>query len=197
MFDISAPSWRVGFQRHLVIQQCNKAIVLLTHEAIKPPPIQVVLLSCILFMTFDYIESRCEAGLNHLSSRVAILKQWRRSVMPATTTRSEIELIEKYLAPMLVRSTTSTARIPENNNSLLKRCSGRDMAFGACPTKLLEIILNIQHAHNCLQGLLDHVFCSITSLACGPCRHELEETIYEHQNVLQGWLDKFWSIGTR
>ena len=191
IFDTSVPPWHVESQRHLAIQQCNKAIALLTHEANKPPPTSVVLLSCILFMTFDYLENRCEAGLDHLSSGVAILNQWRRSPKFCSTPKSEIDLIEDHLAPMLQRSTTSAAQILESDDSPLKGRSGRDMASGTCPTKLPEIFLNIQDAHNCLQSLLDHMFASIISLACGPLRYKLEETIYEYQNVLRGWLDKF------
>jgi hypothetical protein len=191
VFNVALPQWHAETQRCFALEQCNKAIGLLRHVATSPPPAEVVLMSCILFITFEYLDNRCEVGMDLLHSGLELLQQWRASALSTPKTQSEIDMFENHLAPVFARCKLSVVEDPELDIASLKVRPGLEKTAGVCPLALPHIFLNLEHARNCLQALIDYISASVRVLALEPNAQLLDDTIRQYQGILQEWRNKF------
>ncbi|KAL9116216.1 MAG: hypothetical protein Q9227_000587 [Pyrenula ochraceoflavens] len=90
--------------RRFALQQYNKSIRLLTN-AQKTIPVEVVLISCLLFLCLENFQHNSVVAIEHLQAGLNILEEWRRT--KGTKLRHQFsesdEIIEDYLAPVFAR----------------------------------------------------------------------------------------------
>jgi len=148
-------------------KQCNTALGFPRHTASSPPMTEVALMSCILFITFEYLDDRCYNGINLVQSGLKLLRQWRSSASSIPETRSEIDLVEDHLALVFARCKLSILDSPEVEVSPLKVRLGSEKTAREAALTVPPIFLNLEHAQRCLQALLGNMFASLTSLVEG------------------------------
>jgi hypothetical protein len=74
---------------------------------------------------------------------------------------------------------------------IIKVHPGPEKRAGESPLTLPQFFLNLAHARNCLQTLLDYMFASLGILALGPNAQQLDESIRQYQCILREWHNKF------
>ena len=191
VFNVALPSWHAKNQRRFALQQYNKAIGLLRDTATLPPAPEVLLMSCILFITFEYLDNRCDMGINLLHRGLELVRQWRSSALSARKSQSEIDLVEYHLAPIFARCKLSVVNGRELDAAPPEVRPGSRKTAGECPLTLPHIILNLEQARQCLQALIDEMFASVRAVATGPNAETLDGLICRYQGILQEWRDKF------
>ncbi len=179
-------------QWYFSLQQCNKAIRLLTHQASSPPPIEVILTSCILFTAFENMTNHCETALDHVRSGMKVLRQRETSAIAVDQTTSECELINDQLAPMFSRLSTSISDIGAGTDlfsaerRLLESAVGQKSHF-----HLPKMFVGLDDARECLHAILDEAFRDLGSLADGPDTSSAAEKVLEYKRLLKKWRLSF------
>jgi hypothetical protein len=130
VFNVALPPWQAETQRSFALEQCNKAIGLLRSTASHPLPIEVVLMSCILFVAFEYLDNRCENRIDLLRGGLEVVRQWRSSTLLSSKSQSEIDIVEDHLAPVFARCKLSVMEDPELEVASLKFIQGQKRELG-------------------------------------------------------------------
>lgn len=161
----AADIWAAGLKQHFSVQQYNKAIQCLTNSTVSPPPIEVVLTSCIIFIGFENLYGRNGEALKHLRSGITMLKMW------SPKTSSELMLREEYLIPVFTRGYSQHA-------------------FVSMPLEFN----NLESARKHLQILLDEIYSSVDAAVLSEESREVDAKVLCAKSSLQGWYTKFTKL---
>ena len=161
----AADIWSAGLKQHFSVRQYNKAIQCLTNSTASPPPIEVVLTSCIIFIVFENLCGRNGEALKHLKSGITMLKMWS----PKTT--SELMVREEYLIPVLTRGYAQHA-----------------------PIRMPSLFNNLESARKHLQILLDQIYSSIDAAILSEESRDVDAKVLCAKSSLQDWYTKFTKL---
>ncbi|RKU44161.1 hypothetical protein DL546_006204 [Coniochaeta pulveracea] len=102
-----------SLRQSFALQQYNKAIAcmlgLMTEAEVKPLS---PLLTCLLFVCIEFMQSKDVDSLNHLEKGRQILSQLKRK--PTGSTKTEMEMITRHLVPMYMRLSFTTFMLGGN-----------------------------------------------------------------------------------
>ena len=200
-FNATIPLAYAESQRLFAWQQCNKAIRRLKYHTENRPNIGVALVASILFSTFEFLENRCESGIDQIDAGAGVLYQWRQSVTTVRQTKSELDLVEGQLAPMLTRCKASMGRFLTPPNRLtppdIKPSTFLVVNWGTrSPVEdlwkpLSGMFDGMQHAKESLWALYDVICSSILSIASVPNHPQLGMAVSKGHDLLRAWRAKF------
>ncbi len=195
VFNATLPLVYAESQRVFAWQQCNKAIRRLTYHTESWPNIGVALVASILFSTLEFLENRCESGLDQIDAGAGVLHQWMQSVTTVRQTKSELDLVEGHLAPMLARCKASMGRFltpPNNKPPLMLMVNwGTRSSIEDLGKALPDMFYGIQHARESLWALYDAICSSTLSIASVPNHPQLGLAVSKCHDLLRAWQVKF------
>ena len=194
IYNATIPLSYAESQRHFAWRQCNKAIRLLRDGTGTSPSISVALVASILFSTFEFLENRCESGLDQIDAGEGVLHQWRQSVTTIQT-KSELDLVEGHLAPMLARCKNSTTRFLTPTNDIppltLMVNWGTRALIEDLGRALPDLFEGVQHARDSLWSLYDVISSSTISMTSVPNHPQLAIAVRKGEELLRAWRIKF------
>jgi hypothetical protein len=170
IFNVALPPWHAEAQRCFTIQQCNEAIGLLRYTGPHAPPTEVLLMSGILFITFEYLDNRCENGMDLLRGGLEIFRQSRSSALSKPKPSSEVDLVEDHLAPALGRCSLLVLGDPELEDASLRDCQGGENRQPANLHRLSHASSsNLSKQGSLLSTARSHIYIVGCSCSCIEC----------------------------
>ena len=194
-------SWDAGFKNlessrradtpmRFGLQQCNKAISLLTAPDGSSLSTGVVLTSCLLFASFQNSQNHCETAFRHFESGLKILYQYNASRSSSNATASEDELIRNHLEPIFASHRTTVTTNPACDITNPKHCY--EHAWSRLRVFVFpEKFNNFPQARNLLFTLIDLAFTTMET-AFSQDGIQLPNSVLAHcQKLLHQWRTSF------
>lgn len=94
--------------RRLALKQYTRAVRLLANNlSTEQPPLQVILISCLIFIWIEFLQDNLETGLGHLKSGLQLLNELRNSPHPYCVDESVIQLFTRLHTQVTVHGMSS------------------------------------------------------------------------------------------
>ena len=175
------------------LQQCNKAIANLNRElGIKGrQSIQVLLMSCVIFVCFETLQGNYESALTHMESGVRMYRNWQaeNSKSGSSTSSGQHHAIDKEITQIFSRLNLQVLMFPDTH--LL----GRDF-YTTNVNPLIDPPPNsfscLKEARDRLDNCMSYVFQSVLAAYFGrqDYLHQTEKASQEFQTyhtLLSQW----------
>jgi len=176
-------------QYRLSLQQCNKAIQLLSNSTNSKTSTTIVLMSCILFITYESCQNGIETAIQHLASGLKLLHNWKGSKAAAAISASEDDLINEHLYPMISRLGNQINVTSKKHGELskavrpkLKRTASESMA---------KEIRSLAHAGSLLETILHEIVAVIETPHTKPDHSGLTKIVEHYMHLLMKWYSIF------
>lgn len=183
--------WHIESRRTFAFLQCNKAISVLLQPVSERLSEGILLVSCLLFMTFEILQDHWDTALDHLRSGIRILETWNRSKPSDPNARRDSELVEDYLSPIFSRYQGSSETVHEMGSSTFKTSSPAGHV-SVQEAKVPKTFSNLHHARNWLHTVLEATFSSVRD-GFDDIRSQMRLTEFQSriQQPLQLWHTTF------
>lgn len=136
----------------LYLKHYSKAIHDLTRPD-APPPREIVLMSCLIFLTCANLLESAPGVIIHLQSGLKLLREWRESMQstPSSPADSTPDIILNYLEPIFARLEAQSSLIP---NSREVEFHAYDLNWKA--STLPDSFADFNMARNCLHDVIQY-----------------------------------------
>ena len=190
----------VQARRLFSMQQYNKSIHLLTKaQALQPAKTEVILLTCLLFICFENMQSNYLGALKHLHSGFNILKKWRDThpSMPLSSTQSDSSaIINEQLMPIFQRLNVHDSTLDKavSCNAHVKASSEKE-AVGLEPLapRIPDSFHTLHEARTCHDELIIWSAHAMEALLLdeAACENVRASLVAKVDRLLHRWLQCF------
>ena len=176
-------------QERLILTQCNKALFHLTRRKQDSSAVLVYLVSCLLFVAVELLQSHYGSARQQVVSGCKILREWKASI----TDRTEgIGLIlVNQIDPIFTHYALHVNEV-NKNESITPSSLLTGGTFDNYSCEIPEFFLSHSHARKVLYNLLEHIFCALkfyTSSASVKSDF-LSILVSDYQRTLGSWYAK-------
>ena len=177
-----------NYQYRFSLQQCNKALKMLSSTRGSPPSSAIILLSCILFITYESCQNGIETAIQHLSSGLKLLHMWKGSKVSLKISGSEDDLVNEHLYPVISRLgnqiNVTSQQYGELSKAVRPRLKWTAVAIAS------QKIDNLEKGGEILETILHEIIAMVESPK-RPDQESLTNIVTQYSELLNDWHSAF------
>lgn len=175
-------------QYRFSLQQCNKALKMLSASSGAGPSTAIILMSCILFITYESCQNGIETAFQHLASGLKLLHTWKGSKDSLRISPSEDDLIYEHLYPVISRLGNQINVTSQQYGELSKAVRPR-LKWTAASTASQKIE-SLEQAGQILETILAETIALVESPK-QPDQETLSTIVHQYGGLLNDWHSSF------
>ena len=146
-------------------------------------------MSCILFITYESCQNGIETAIQHLSSGLKLLHNWRESKASLHLSASEDELVKEHLYPVISRLGNQIHVTSQQYGDLSKAVRPRSRWTAA--SSAAQKIEDLDQAGQILEVILNEIVATVDGSKKGPDEPELAMIVQQYASLLDDWHSSF------
>ena len=176
------------YQYRFSLQQCSKSLKMLSSSDGVPPSTAIILMSCVLFITYEACQNGVETAIQHLASGLKLVNTWKDSKASLRITPSEDDLVNAHLYPLISRLGNQFNVTSKQYGELDKAVRPR-LKWTALATASQKLE-NLEQAGEVLETILHEIIAMVESPK-KPSDESLARIVLQYTETLKDWHSSF------